>query len=542
MSTKFGKFLATAAILFLAIAISQPASATTHVAAPAATASYDLYLVANNSTDAFVRTTWVSTSPALPTNTFTRAGYAFAGWGLDAVGRVKYKDAATVKLTSVTVLYAQWTPIKFAITFNPNGGTGTMTSTTGTVTGFTVPNSRFKNPGFTFLGWSKTTDGRNLISTGNAMMASSDTVLYAIWQPIIYTLTPRSSKGTGTTNPATFTVLQGVLPANNFSYDGYHFVGWALSASGAVIGQPGDSYTSMGNKTIWAKWAVNDYSQITPAITGHTIGNLLWSDEFAGKAGSTIDSTTWTARYCGHDDANGGGTCWNNEAQWYTPTAVAKDGSGQGNAVITTTRTNKAPAGANCGGSYCAFSSARFDTQGKVSFKYGYIEARIKMPAGSGNWPAFWALGDNITSVGWPLSGELDIAEQGRNNPNRNSAAVHYSTNGQANNSGANGYDVGDTVGSFDYSADYHTYGMAWLPNRVEFYVDGKLFFTDTPQTSKAAFWSFNAPFFLIFNNALSQDSPGGFGGSWGNWTTSQMSIDYVRSWQMDGQGAVIRH
>ena len=114
-----------------------------------------------------------------------------------------------------------------------------------------------------------------------------------------------------------------------------------------------------------------------------TIGALLWSDEFTGAAGSPVGAAQWTARYCGQAASNGGGTCWNDESQYYLPEAVALDGAGH--AVITATKIVSPPATGTCLGSTCAFTSGRFDTQGKASFQYGYIEARIKMPTGSGN-------------------------------------------------------------------------------------------------------------------------------------------------------------
>jgi len=325
------------------------------------------------------------------------------------------------------------------------------------------------------------------------------------------------------------------LMAVPFTRDGYQFAGWALSAAGSV------RYPDMALIKPKAKlklFAIWNLAVARPSIGLHTIGALLWADEFSGAAGNKINATNWTSRYCGQEATNSGGACWNNEPQWYTPAAVALDGSAQGNALITTNHVLQAPTNAGqCLASSCQFTSARFDTQGKVSFQYGYIEARIKMPAGGYNWPAFWALGDSISQVGWPNSGEIDIAEEGGNLPLRASSAVHYSTVEQNTCCDNATYDVGEVVNVANYQTDYHTYGMAWTPGRMDFYVDRQLFFSSTRQSIRSTAWPFDSPFFLILNNAT-----GPFGGDYTGWLQSQMSIDYVRAWQVDGQGSVLRH
>lgn len=274
-------------------------------------------------------------------------------------------------------------------------------------------------------------------------------------------------------------------------------------------------------------------SESTPELAGFTVGNLMWADEF--NSGNTINSDNWTPRYCGHSGANGGGTCHNNESQYYIPEAITIE---NGNAVITTTRINSAPpAPATCLGASCAFTSGRFDTQDKVSFQYGYIEARMKMPQGEGNWPAFWMLGADIAEVSWPNSGEMDIAEQGGHQPWRNSAALHYSTN----NFGCCGnhlYEYGETIKSYNFYEDFHTFGLAWTPDQMTLYVDRVAFWTVTKQSIRSEFWPGNKPYFLILNNAIGPVG-GGFGGLWGDWTTSKTYIDYVRVYKVDGHGTV---
>ena len=272
-----------------------------------------------------------------------------------------------------------------------------------------------------------------------------------------------------------------------------------------------------------------------PKVAGLVIGKLLWSDDFLGQAGAQASSTSWTPRFCGHDASNGGGTCHNNEQQYYIPEAIAQDGSADGNLIITTKRITQPPKNAGiCYVGLCSFTSGRLDTQGKISFKYGFIEARIKMPVGSGNWPAFWMLGDNINQVGWPYSGEMDIVEIHSDRPTITTSATHFSATDTPSTCCGNARFVYDEVDvGVNVTSDYHTYAISWLPNSISYYFDGRLVGKTTPSRVSGK-WAFNEKFFLILNNAV-----GSFGGSWANLQSSTMSIDWVRSYQVNGYGEV---
>ena len=132
-------------------------------------------------------------------------------------------------------------------------------------------------------------------------------------------------------------------------------------------------------------------------VTAAVAQDLLWSDEF--DSGTALDSTVWS-----YDLGDWG---WGNqELQNYTSESdnVRVE---DGNLVITVLKDTS-------GGSEPVFTSARVRTQDKLTFKYGRIEARIKMPdLADGLWPAFWTLGNNFSEVGWPSCGELDIMEMG---------------------------------------------------------------------------------------------------------------------------------
>jgi hypothetical protein len=274
-----------------------------------------------------------------------------------------------------------------------------------------------------------------------------------------------------------------------------------------------------------------------PKIQGLTIGNLLWGDDFKGAKDSSINSKNWSARNCHKVPVMGGGACFDSEVVYYAPSAIKLDGSESGAAVISTTRiAGSLPSDAGtCLTDYCAFISGRFDTHGKVAFQYGFIEARIKMPAGSGNHPAFWMLGDNINQVGWPYSGEMDIAEIHSNEPTTTTSATHYSTMNLPNTCCFNHKYKVDALGvGADVSAGYHTYGVAWMPNSISYYVDNRLISTTTP-SNLGGLWVFNSKFFLILNNAVNES----FSGSWQSLQSSTMSIDWVRSYQVNGYGEV---
>jgi beta-glucanase (GH16 family) len=276
-----------------------------------------------------------------------------------------------------------------------------------------------------------------------------------------------------------------------------------------------------------------------PKIAGLSIGELMWGDDFKGSKGSAIDSSNWTLRNCHLVPEFGGGACFNDERQLYSKTAVALDGTDSGSALISTERLLGTSFTQNgvCRTVFCPFVSGRFDTHGKVSFQYGYIEARIQMPSGSGNHPAFWMLGDNINQVGWPTTGEMDIVEIHSNRPTVSTAAVNFSTSYSPNFCcGNHNFIVKELDLGSNVSSGFHLYSLAWLQDKVSFYVDGKHVLTVTPKTL-GGYWSFNAPYFLIFNNAISEN----FSGSWANLQSSQMKIDWVRAYKLEGQGTVIK-
>ncbi len=130
---------------------------------------------------------------------------------------------------------------------------------------------------------------------------------------------------------------------------------------------------------------------VTAAQAQQTTWKLVWSDEFNGPANSAPSSSNWNY------DLGGGG--WGNgEQEIYTNSTQNVFEDGMGHLVIRAIRDSS--------GNY---TSARIRT-GRTSnsdtvnltWQYGRIEARIKLPFGPGVWPAFWMLGSNISTVSWP--------------------------------------------------------------------------------------------------------------------------------------------
>jgi beta-glucanase (GH16 family) len=252
--------------------------------------------------------------------------------------------------------------------------------------------------------------------------------------------------------------------------------------------------------------------------------NLVWSDEFNEPLGSEVDLTKWTAET--------GGSGWgNNELQYYTTTTQNAFMDGKGSLVITALK-QKLKRKYKCWYGRCKYSSARLITKNKFEQAYGRIEARIKIPYGQGIWPAFWMLGNNIATAGWPACGEIDVME----NIGREPSTVHGTIHGPGYSGGA-GIGAAFNLSSGERFADgYHIFAVEWEPNEIRWYVDGSLYQTRTPKDLPAGSnWVFDHPFFIILNVAV--------GGNWPGKPDSttvfpqMMLVDYVRVYQHQGSG-----
>jgi len=250
----------------------------------------------------------------------------------------------------------------------------------------------------------------------------------------------------------------------------------------------------------------------TPAAAAS--GDLIWSDEFNGAAGSAPSSAVWNY------DTGGGG--WgNNELETYTSSRSNSYIDGSGNLVITARQESD--------GSY---TSARLTTKGKYELQYGRIEASIQIPRGQGIWPAFWMLGAGFPTTAWPASGEIDIMENVGYEPHIVHGAVHG-----PGYSGANG-----PSGSYmhpqywSFADTYHLFAIDWRPDSITWYVDGNQYFQVTPATIGSNTWVFNQPFFLLLNVAVGGDWPGYPDSS--TQFPQSMKVDYIRVYDNGSTGS----
>ncbi|MFO0696516.1 MAG: carbohydrate-binding protein [Polyangiales bacterium] len=259
---------------------------------------------------------------------------------------------------------------------------------------------------------------------------------------------------------------------------------------------------------------------------------LVWADEFNGPAGSGPDASKWQLEV-------GGSGFGNNEREYYSsrPENVSMDGRGS---LAITARRETVP-GSSCWYGTCQYSSGRMNTAGRFTLQYGRVEARIKVPGGAGIWPAFWMLGADIGSVGWPTCGEIDVMEVVGQTP-----STAYGTLHGPGYSGGNGVSAGYTLPNGARFADgFHEFALEWQTNVVRFYVDGQLYATRTPSDTRGGRWVYDHPFFLILNLAVGGNWPGDPNGS--TPFPAQMLVDYVRVYRPgtppppgQGQGSIV--
>lgn len=267
--------------------------------------------------------------------------------------------------------------------------------------------------------------------------------------------------------------------------------------------------------------------------------NPALGDEFNGTSVNGINAGIW--------QFDKGILNVNNEAEFYCAPADTTNGcdptnpnafiDGNGHLVIQAIRINSGVAPYS--GSW---TSARLNTGNNLqNFQYGRIEASMKLPIGPGLWPAFWALGNNITTVGWPVSGEMDFMENVPAASGLGPSTIKSTLHG-GNSSGCycggNGLGLNYSFPSSDPNGPdvttFHTYGAIWSPNMVQFYVDDPthIFFVRTTSDLLAGqTWDFNHPFFVLLNLAVG--GTGSWPGAPDNTTPSpaQMVVDYVRAY-----------
>lgn len=240
---------------------------------------------------------------------------------------------------------------------------------------------------------------------------------------------------------------------------------------------------------------------------------LVWSDEFNGKNGSLPDAAKWTYDI--------GGSGWGNREQEYYTNRAENARIEHGQLVITA----RAEPYTGPDGAKFRYTSARLKTQGLFAQVYGRFEARIKIPAGQGIWPAFWMLGENIDADGWPKCGEIGIMENRGKEPGTNHSSLH----GPSSIKPTSDLTQTITLPAGKKLADgFHVYALEWEPGIARFYLDAELFATFTAaQWPAGGAWVFDHKFFIILNVAVGGDWPGSPDGT--SIFPQRMLVDYVR-------------
>lgn len=241
---------------------------------------------------------------------------------------------------------------------------------------------------------------------------------------------------------------------------------------------------------------------LTGSVASAQNWQLVWQDEFNSSIGPDWVFETGT----------GSGGWGNNELQYYRQENATIE---NGQLVITAKKEN-------FGG--MAYTSARMKTQGRKSWTYGKIEARIAMPSFTGSWPAFWMLGSNISSIGWPSCGEIDIMEHVNT-----SADVHGTVHWTGSNNLYASYGTATPVAV----TAYHTYTIEWTSAYIKWFVDGRQYNEINIQNNVGGTEEFQRDFFILLNFAI--------GGNWPGFSVDQnafpakMYVDYVKVYQSGG-------
>lgn len=277
----------------------------------------------------------------------------------------------------------------------------------------------------------------------------------------------------------------------------------AGTGNGGASGSGGTSTSAAGQAG-----TAGGSSIVTPE--GYT---FEWSDEFNGP---NVDESVWTI-------VDRAGTAGNKELQYYTARKNAEPGANvfiQDGALVIEAREE-----AWMGFKY---TSARLNTLASpmAQFEYGRMEAKAKLPAVTGMWPAFWMEGINEAQVGWPVGGEIDIMEGKGRLPNWCSGALHRS------NTPGSGADIVTsqqyTLPSGNFHDDWHVFAAEWDADQIRWYVDSALFQTVKRPTASGQPWPFDQPFYFLLNLAVGGNFDGGQAPPAGM-PAQRYYVDYVR-------------
>ena len=341
------------------------------------------------------------------------------------------------------------------------------------------------------------------------------TAAYVINLPLPAVETPVFSPAAGTYAEAQTVSISSATEGASIHYT---TDGTTPTTASAVYTQPIPVSVTTTVKALAVKEGFSDSAVATAIYTiGEDPWTLVWNDEFDG---TSVDTTKWNFE-------NKGDGFGNNEAQYYRPeNATVEDGK----LVINAKKESY-------GGR--SYTSAKLFAQNKGDFKYGKIEASIRLPLGQGFWPAFWMMPTDGVYGGWAASGEVDIMEAKGRLPYVVGGTIHYGGGWPNNVYSSKNYDfpAGQSINEF------HTYGIEWEPGEIRWYVDGNLFSTQTDWYTRGSTgeekYSFPAPFDQEFYPILNLAIGGTFDGGLlppDNLFPARMEVDYVRVYELTGR------
>jgi beta-glucanase (GH16 family) len=249
--------------------------------------------------------------------------------------------------------------------------------------------------------------------------------------------------------------------------------------------------------------------EVSPAADAGAGWTLVWSDEFNGP---NVDETVWNiSNYPAQ--ANG-------ELEYYTSRKNSEPGANvliENGSLVLEAR-EESHLNRN-------YTSGKIDSKGTKAFQYGRFEARMKLPAEAGLWPAFWLLGSNLATVGWPNCGEVDLMEERGRQPASILGTLHHGPTQDIYQTQS--YQL--ALGTFH--DDWHVFAVEWDAASMRWLVDGALFFNVPKGNAAGLAWPFDQPFFIIFDLAV--------GGKFDNdiapppgMPPQRLYVDYVRVYQ----------
>ncbi len=219
----------------------------------------------------------------LPANVYTRSGYVFVEWNTEADGSGKtYEAGDTIKKLPETdgeeiILYAQWKPISYVVSFDGNGATGGETETLicNYDGSYEISANGYEKSGYSFNGWNSKADGTGIdyaqgVSFKNLSATNGATItLYAQWKTNSYTIKfdgNKAGKGSMESMPSLLYGKSYKLASNKYKRTGYRFAGWNTAKNGKGIALKNMatvqnlSSQDGGVVTLYAQWNANKYT------------------------------------------------------------------------------------------------------------------------------------------------------------------------------------------------------------------------------------------------------------------------------------------